>query len=106
MKPHTLKVDELCNLVKVCKESGVTEFKLGELQISFRPHATVEQAPQASQPSETEVNQVTEKQDTKLTLERNRLEDDKEKSADLLIDDPFEMEQRFARGDLIGSESA
>jgi len=102
VKANTLKCDDLCTLIKACKENGVIEFSFDKLQISFRQQAIVEKAPTASKPIESEEARIAEPEPNP-ELERVREEEDK--SAMLVLEDPLEMEKRIALGELVADET-
>ncbi len=99
MKANTITATELCAIIVSCKANGVSEFIFDKLQIRFGPHTTVLQAPTANQPGETEAQEPTKAQLELIALQERENEEE-EKDSLSVLEDPFEMEQRIARGDL------
>lgn len=101
MNLNKLNADDLCKLIKACKEAGVTELSFGLLKINFGPQTKVEESPRANQPEQIEVNQAEANRKLEILTTLVKEAEEKDSSAMLLIDDPLEMENRIASGDWI-----
>ena len=97
MKERTLSTKDICKLIQACKSSGVNEFKLDTLQIIFR---TENAAPPAAIPEQVLKNTHSGIESYK-NLRAQKLADEKEDTALLIIENPLEMERRIASGELI-----
>jgi hypothetical protein len=89
---------DICSIVKICGESGVVEFTLGKLKVTFKDTRT-----QAIEPAES-ISQEQQDAVVEEVTERDELAHKEAMLAQMEIEDPVEFERLMTSGDLINSK--
>ena len=97
-----LTCKDVCEIIRTCVDSGVTEIKFRELSVSFKANGNTEltASNQQSQVEEINKNLID---DPKLLkeLEARQKEDE---LANMPIENPSDFEQGLAQGDFVDME--
>ena len=98
--------EELCSIIRVCSEAGVTEMELGDMRLAFGKSPKPTEKIEIPLPTVTipePVTTLTESQHTQLT-EESMLHTElgfKEQEVDeLLLTDPLAAEEMMIKGEL------
>jgi len=102
VKDYKLSTNDICKLISTCKKNGVIEFTFGELHLSLASpeKARKNEAPQAAIPDETFL-----KEQEQEFRRIHKMDQDKDDTAMLLVEDPLEMERRIANGELADEDT-
>lgn len=91
------KATEVCDIIKACKDNGVTLLKLGELELRI---GTQPEAPRAKVSfSDTAISE-TQAQIEKVTLVEETIKHKQDRLDQMLIEDPVEAERLIESGEL------
>ena len=94
---------ELCEIIRQCKQDGVTELTLGDLYLSFQPKVVKPQVlpitPTSTQPPDAEISAEIQKQ-SEASIEQDALTLRQQQIDELTILNPLLAEQLIAQGEL------
>lgn len=97
-KENILSSTEICDIVKVCGESGVQHFKFFELDITFASKQSNEKDSATHSPGQVlESTRIDE--DVKL-IARDELNVKEQEISELILTDPYRYEQLMIQQDL------
>jgi hypothetical protein len=97
---------DICNIIKTCRESSVSSFRIeGEkLEVCF--DKPISEAPTPSLTPNKAVEEKTEHFDDLPDFERSTVrEDEKTEIEELVISDPAKYEEMLARGELVDEKT-
>lgn len=96
------EASEICNIIEACAKSGVETFRAHDIEISFKPRASVpSQEPLFIPP---EVERAAESQ-ARESLIRDEVEHKQNELDQLIINDPLAFEELLRSGDLEDEEA-
>lgn len=91
---------DICSIIKICGESGVGEFTLGKLKVTFKSNRSRFEDP-------IQFDEVSQqKQDAVVVevTERDEIAHKEAMLAQMEIEDPVEFERLMTSGDLMNSK--
>lgn len=104
MNKDTLKIEEICAILKACSENGVTSIKLGD---ALHADFTKAQTPELTNPIVPLHDVVAQaEQQTKQASAKEEFTKKMETLDQMLIDDPEGFFEAVKRGDLTDEERA
>lgn len=96
-KKTTLKIEDVCTIIKTCASNAVKSIEYGELKVEFYPNAATPITAPLHLSEEIKTNQETQ---TRESIEKKEMEMKEEMLSQLQIEDPVGFEKLLASGEL------
>lgn len=98
---------EIGEIIRECKQQGVTKLTVGDLHLTFEPKAqtALPEVPVETKPPEAAISEQVQNKQDEEAAEQAELDFRDRQIDEMLIENPLEAERLIAEGELVVDES-
>ena len=107
-KKTAFTAQEISEIIRECKQQGVSKLTVGDLHLVFEPQARTMIVPEVSvetKPPEAAISEQDQSKQAVEATEQEELEFRDRQIDEMLIENPLEAERLIAEGELVIDES-